>query len=98
VISIISNRVNRIMSSNSVKTLTTAMSLDCLKGIHTLDLYRKIAWDEFKVTRTLIAKGQLGGAAFPYLDGGCPNGGVINTLHASASALDAWFCKYKTMR
>jgi hypothetical protein len=79
------------MSSNSVKTLTTAMTLDCLKAINTLDMYRKIAWDELKVTRALIAKGQIGGAPFPYLAGGRPNGGVINTLHAAASALDAWF-------
>ena len=70
------------------------MTLDCLKSIHTLNMYRKIAWDELKVTRTLIGKGQLGGAPFPYLAGGRPNGGVINTLHAAASTLDAWFCRH----
>ena len=71
------------------------MSLDCLKSIHTLERYRKIAWDELKVTRTLIAKGQLAGASFPYMASGRPNGGVINTLHAAASALDKWFLRHR---
>jgi len=72
-------------------TFTMPFSTDQLQHMLALDAQRTRVWDEFKATRALIHKGQLRTSPYPYLQSGRPNGGVVNTLHAAATALDTWF-------
>lgn len=73
------------------KIFTTALSMDQMQDVRILNKHRRAVWLEFKLTRTLIDKGHLDGNPYPYLVSGRSNGGVINTLHAAATALDEWF-------
>jgi hypothetical protein len=76
-----------------MKIFTVPLSTAQLVDVQTLHGYLHMMWHELTLTRTDVSNSRITGSPFPYGMSGRANGGVINTLHAAATAVDGWYAR-----